>query len=181
MTVILFLIILGLLVFVHELGHFISAKKAGIRVDEFAIGFPPKVIGKRIGETEYSLNLIPFGGYVKIFGEDGDEDADSRGFRTRINADAKMESPFPPAGGNGASNIPPESEFGAPFVKGESAMADETEDFTRRFTSKPRYIQGIVLVSGVLGNIVFAWLLLSINFMAGVPSAAQGRLSSFSP
>ena len=95
MTIILFLIILGLLVFVHEFGHFISAKWAGIRVDEFAIGFPPRVFGKRVGETEYNINLIPFGGYVKIFGEDGDENADSRGFKARINADSAAASPLP--------------------------------------------------------------------------------------
>ena len=93
MTLVLFLIILGALIFVHELGHFISAKKAGIRVDEFALGFPPRVLGKKIGETEYNLNLIPFGGYVKIFGEDGDEDADKRGLGTQISADKKDASP----------------------------------------------------------------------------------------
>ncbi len=75
MTVILFLLILAVLIFVHELGHFISAKLFGIRVDEFAIGFPPKVFGWKIGETQYSLNTIPFGGYVKIFGEDPDDES----------------------------------------------------------------------------------------------------------
>lgn len=70
MSVILFIVILGVLVFVHELGHFLVAKKFGIRVDEFALGFPPRLFSVKKGETEYSLNLIPFGGYVKIFGED---------------------------------------------------------------------------------------------------------------
>ncbi len=75
MTVILFLLVLAVLVFVHELGHFILAKKSGVRVDEFAIGFPPKIFSWQRGETKYSLNLIPFGGYVKIFGENPDEDS----------------------------------------------------------------------------------------------------------
>jgi regulator of sigma E protease len=75
MTVILFLVVLAILVFVHELGHFTAAKIFGIRVDEFAIGFPPKIFGWRKGETEYKLNLIPLGGYVKIFGEDPNEDS----------------------------------------------------------------------------------------------------------
>ena len=70
MTFVLFLIILGVLVFVHELGHFIVAKRSGMRVDEFGLGFPPKLLSRKYGETEYSLNLIPFGGFVKIFGED---------------------------------------------------------------------------------------------------------------
>jgi regulator of sigma E protease len=75
MTVILFIIILAALVFVHELGHFVTAKLFGIRVDEFAIGFQPRVFGWKRGETQYSLNLIPLGGYVKIFGEDPDDES----------------------------------------------------------------------------------------------------------
>jgi len=75
MSIILFLVILAILVFVHELGHFLVAKKSGIRVDEFAIGFPPKIFSWVKGETKYVLNLIPFGGYVKIFGENPDEES----------------------------------------------------------------------------------------------------------
>ncbi|MFH1454978.1 MAG: site-2 protease family protein [bacterium] len=75
MTVVLFLLILAALVFVHELGHFVTAKFFGIRVDEFAIGFPPKIFGWKKGETQYNLNLIPLGGYVKIFGEDPDDES----------------------------------------------------------------------------------------------------------
>ncbi len=75
MSVIIFLIILGLLIFVHELGHFLVAKWAKIRVDEFAIGFPPKIVSYTKNGTRYALNLIPFGGYVKIFGENPDEES----------------------------------------------------------------------------------------------------------
>jgi regulator of sigma E protease len=57
----------------HEFGHFIVAKLNNIRVDEFSFGFPPKIYGKKIGETTYNLNAIPFGGYVKIYGESIDE------------------------------------------------------------------------------------------------------------
>lgn len=64
---------LTFLVFIHELGHFLMAKKAGIRVDEFAIGFPPRLWKKKKGETTYSFNLIPLGGYVKLFGEDASD------------------------------------------------------------------------------------------------------------
>jgi regulator of sigma E protease len=62
------------LVLVHEAGHFFTAKKFGIRVDEFGFGFPPKIFGKKYGETEYSLNLLPIGGFVKIFGENPDDE-----------------------------------------------------------------------------------------------------------
>ncbi len=72
MNAIFFLLILTLLVLVHELGHFLIAKKNGVRVDEFGIGFPPKIFGKKIGETLYSINLLPFGGFVKIFGENAE-------------------------------------------------------------------------------------------------------------
>jgi regulator of sigma E protease len=74
MNIIIFLTILLVLVLVHEWGHFFSAKKFGIRVDEFGFGFPPKLFSFKKGETEYSFNLIPFGGFVKIFGENPDEE-----------------------------------------------------------------------------------------------------------
>lgn len=75
MSVIIFILILGILIFVHELGHFLVAKKSGIRVDEFAVGFPPRIFSWVKGGTRYALNLIPFGGYVKIFGENPDEES----------------------------------------------------------------------------------------------------------
>ena len=62
-------IVLGVLVFVHELGHFLVAKLFGVRVDAFSLGFPPKVLHKQIGDTDYRLSVIPLGGYVKLFGE----------------------------------------------------------------------------------------------------------------
>lgn len=75
MNILIFLIILLVLVISHEFGHFFVAKKSGIRVDEFSFGFPPKLFGKKVGETSYNFNLLPFGGYVKIFGENPDEDS----------------------------------------------------------------------------------------------------------
>lgn len=75
MSFILFLFILAALIFVHELGHFAVAKFFKIRVDEFALGFPPTLIRKRYGETVYKLNIIPFGGYVSIFGENPDNES----------------------------------------------------------------------------------------------------------
>jgi regulator of sigma E protease len=69
-TLLVFILILSLLVLIHEWGHFYAAKKNGIRVDEFGFGIPPRIYGKKIGETLYSLNLLPFGGFVKLAGED---------------------------------------------------------------------------------------------------------------
>lgn len=89
-TILLFVIVLGLLVFIHELGHFLAAKKSGMQVEEFGFGFPPRLLGfqKKSGKwhviksnrhtdpefTTYSINLIPLGGFVRITGENGEED-----------------------------------------------------------------------------------------------------------
>lgn len=75
MNIIIFIVILLVLVVSHEFGHFIVAKKFGIRVDEFSFGFPPKLFGKKFGETTYNFNALPLGGYVKIFGENPDEES----------------------------------------------------------------------------------------------------------
>src|SRR3990167_11365216 len=69
-TVIIFFAILVLLVLIHEFGHFIAAKKNGVFVEEFGFGFPPRLFGKKIGETLYSFNALPIGGFVKLYGED---------------------------------------------------------------------------------------------------------------
>lgn len=87
-TILVFIIVLGLLVFVHELGHFMMAKKAGVRVDEFAFGFRPKIWSKKIGETTYAINAIPLGGYVRLFGEQegesGPRSFKQKSIRTRL-------------------------------------------------------------------------------------------------
>lgn len=67
---IVLIITLSIIVMIHELGHFVAAKKLGVRVEEFGVGIPPRLFGKRIGETIYSVNLLPFGGFVKLKGED---------------------------------------------------------------------------------------------------------------
>lgn len=69
-TAIWFIFIIGLVIFIHEFGHFISAKLAGVKVEEFAFGFGKKVYGKRIGETLYKINLLPVGGYVRLLGQE---------------------------------------------------------------------------------------------------------------
>lgn len=71
MAVIVALITLSVLVVAHELGHFLSARMAGMRVEEFGFGLPPRIWGRKRGETLYSLNALPFGGFVKIQGESG--------------------------------------------------------------------------------------------------------------
>ena len=125
MTIIIFIIVLAVLILVHEFGHFIIAKLSGIRVDEFALGFPPKAFSwkPKSSETTYSVNWIPFGGFVKIFGEDGE--------------DAPADSP----------------------------------DASRSFVHKPKIVQIAVLAAGVVFNIIFAWLLIALGFMVGIPGS----------
>lgn len=70
MSIVVFILILAILVLVHEFGHFIAAKKNGVRVEEFGFGFPPRLFGIKKGETLYSINAIPIGGFVKLYGEE---------------------------------------------------------------------------------------------------------------
>lgn len=69
-SIIIFILTLLVLVIIHELGHYLAAKKFGIKVEEFGFGIPPRIIGKKIGETIYSLNALPLGGFVRLLGED---------------------------------------------------------------------------------------------------------------
>lgn len=114
LTLIVFLIILGLLVIVHEFGHFVVAKKTGVKVLEFAIGFPPRLFAKKRGETTYSINAVPLGGYVKMLGE-LEHSADKRAFENQ----------------------------------------------------KPG-VRFWISISGVIMNLILAWVLLTIGFAVGM-------------
>jgi regulator of sigma E protease len=123
MSILLFIVILLALILVHELGHFAVAKLFSIRVDEFGVGFPPRLFGIRRGETDYTVNALPFGGFVRIYGED------------------------------------------------DSEASDPGADRDRSMAHKPRYAQVLVLAAGVFMNIVAAWLILSVGYVAGLPAA----------
>lgn len=73
LSILAFIFVLGVMIFVHELGHFLTAKWIGVKVEVFSLGFPPKLIGKTWGDTEYRIGLIPLGGYVKMAGENPGE------------------------------------------------------------------------------------------------------------
>ncbi len=78
LTLVAFVLILSILIFVHEFGHFIVAKKTGIKVEEFGFGYPPRIWGKKIGEAIYSINALPVGGFVKLLGEELGEEIDEK-------------------------------------------------------------------------------------------------------
>lgn len=73
MTILIFIFTLTILVLFHEFGHYLMAKKMGVKVEEFGVGLPPRLIGIKIGETLYSINLLPLGGFVKLYGEEDHE------------------------------------------------------------------------------------------------------------
>lgn len=87
MSILIFILVIVVLIVVHEFGHFIAAKLSGMRVDEFGIGYPPKALTlAKVGETSYTLNWLPFGGFVKIRGEDGlkpEDGPDPRAFSAK--------------------------------------------------------------------------------------------------
>ncbi len=118
MYIVVFIIILAVLVLIHELGHFLAAKKSGILVEEFGFGFPPRVWGFKKGETLYSINLLPIGGFVKLFGEEYHEGALDK----------------------------------------------------RAFVSKTPAQKAFVIIAGVIGNFLLAWVLISYLFTQGVPT-----------
>lgn len=128
MSILIFLLTLSVLVFVHEFGHFLAAKKSGVKVEEFGFGLPPRLWGWRFGETLYSLNLLPIGGFVKLKGEEGP----SR--RDRDEADEVLG-------------------FG------------EKDSFATAGILKRIVIVG----SGVLGNLLLAYLIFYFLFLVGYP------------
>jgi regulator of sigma E protease len=69
-TIIVFILVLGLLIFVHELGHYVAARLTGVKVEEFGMGYPPRLFAVKRGETEYSINILPLGGFCKLLGEE---------------------------------------------------------------------------------------------------------------
>ena len=80
MEILIFILVIVALIVVHEFGHFVAAKLSGMRVDEFGLGYPPRAATiATVGETRYTLNWIPFGGFVKIYGEDGLENEQQAG------------------------------------------------------------------------------------------------------
>jgi len=85
MDIVLIIVGLSVLILVHEIGHFASAKFFGIGVEEFGIGFPPRIFGKKYKGTTYSVNALPFGGFVKIVGEDGEDKEDKESKKDSLN------------------------------------------------------------------------------------------------
>jgi regulator of sigma E protease len=145
MTVIYAIIVLGILIFVHELGHFLLAKLMGVGVEKFSLGFGPKLIGKKFGETEYLLSAFPLGGYVKMFGEGGFIEG---GESHQIEGETAGEDSAP-----------------------ESAPHELTDEQKgRSFAHKPVSARIAIVMAGPVFNLLFAWLIFIVLCMTGVPT-----------
>ncbi|KKR16639.1 MAG: RIP metalloprotease RseP [Candidatus Levybacteria bacterium RIFOXYA1_FULL_41_10] len=146
-TILAFFLILSILVLVHELGHFFVAKMFNIKVEEFGFGFPPRVWSKKIGETLYSFNLLPIGGFVKLYGED--------------------------EAGGGKLSLPVESSKYKVSSKKEilnTKYLIQNTDLDRAFFAKPIWQRILVVVAGVFMNFLLAVTLISFLFASyGAP------------
>lgn len=149
MTVVYAIIVLGVLIFVHELGHFLLAKLLGVSVEKFSLGFGPKLLGKKIGETEYLISAFPLGGYVKMFGEGG-------------------------AIEGGDTPLPAEAEMGSPDAGAVEAPRELTdEEKARSFAHKPPLARIAIVMAGPVFNLLFAWLIFIVLCMLGVPTVTS--------
>ncbi len=126
MTVILFLAVLVVLVIVHEFGHFSVAKLFGMRVDEFGVGFPPRIGAVRRGETDYTLNLLPFGGFVRIFGEDPAEEVGGPDAARSFARGSKIAQASVLVAGVAANILFAWAAFSVGFVVGMPTAASDT-------------------------------------------------------
>jgi len=150
MMVIYAIIVLGILIFVHEFGHFIIAKLFNVRVEKFSLGFGPKLFGMQIGETEYLLSAFPLGGYVKMFGEGGVIEGSS----AQPTEDTETEKVY-------------DEESGEPL----DAVPELTEaEKERSFAHKPPLARIAIVMAGPLFNLGFAWLIFILLCMLGVPT-----------
>src|SRR5579883_1466064 len=135
-SIVPFIAILVLLVVAHELGHFLTAKLAKVKVLEFGLGFPPKLWGKKVGETEYTVNMLPLGGFVRMLGETDADEAD-------------------PSEHGGAL---------APMMDTRAARKSGAIN-PRTLAAKPYWVRIVVLSAGVIINALLPIGLFSVDYM----------------
>ena len=152
-------IALGVLVFVHELGHFLFARLFKMRVDAFSIGFPPNILKKQVGETEYRLGAIPLGGYVKIAGM----------------LDESLEVPYELEPVLDDAGRPVLGDDGEPLYTEKldargKPIPMESEPQPDEYRSKPVWQRVLVISGGVIFNFIFAWLIFAgLKMVYGQP------------
>jgi len=154
LSIVAIIIFLSVFVLIHELGHFLLAKKFGLLVEEFGFGLPPRVWGKKIGETIYSINALPFGGFVKIYGE---------------NADLRGEEEISIIETEKISVSDEQIKISEEVVIKEIVVPGDK----RNFQSLPISKRAAIIVAGVLMNFLLGWLLISIIFSIGISQAVM--------
>lgn len=157
-----FVVTLGLVILIHELGHFLVCKWTGIYVKTFSIGFGPKLLRWRFGETEYALSAVPFGGYVKMAGEGVMEEIQDAG------TGEQYHYPIGTAEGNELA-----------------AARDDAIPEHRHFRSRPAWQRLAVVVAGPLANLLLAFVIFSGSVLDSgllvVPTTAVGHVRAESP
>jgi len=142
-TILAFVLTLGIVIIIHELGHFLVCKWTGIYVKTFSIGFGPKLLRKRYGETEYALSVVPFGGYVKMAGEGVLEDVQD----TATGQDAL----YP---------------IGTEEGDREAALRDDPIPADRHFRNHPTWQRLAVILGGPFANLLLAFVIYTANVLA---------------
>lgn len=178
MSFLYFLLLLGALVFFHELGHFIVAKLSDVKVDAFSIGFGPALLKKRWGETEYRISIIPLGGYVKMLGEDPEMDALQSDYsKKKDKKGEEKKGEEKPAEGKEEQAKPVESESEAfsPIERMEKEAAQEEEgsrrfapghpDWGRALNQKPLWKRTLIVVAGPVFNLILPFFLFFFMFL----------------
>lgn len=171
-TVIATIFVFGLLILFHELGHFITAKSVGMRVDEFAIGFGPKLVSRKVGETIYSIRIIPLGGFNKIAGMDPDEEQDERSFSAKP-IWARM---LVIIAGSAMNFVLPVILLFIVFVSAGIDTPSDQPIIGTVFPEKPAAIAGLMAgdrVTAVNGNTIDSWR----QFVAAIQSNAGKELT----
>lgn len=166
-TIVTFIILLSVLVLVHEFGHFLVAKRTGVRVEEFGIGFPPRLTGVRVGETIYSINLLPIGGFVRLTGEEEEP------------SEASLPQPETPTKKVVIEEKYLEAELNGKKIVAETAEIEVLESTSRKsllqadpksFANKTNFVKAGILTGGVLMNFLLGVALFGIVFsFLGVP------------
>lgn len=195
-TVLAFIVVFGTLVFFHELGHFLFAKKAGIMVREFAIGFGPKIVGITKGETLYTVRLLPLGGYVRMAGEDFDTVELQPGYRVGlyIGSSGEVEKLYLNQNTSNPDVLFLETEKSdldkELFIEGYSddgefvrypiarnaVIIEKGQEiliapYDRQFESKPLMSRALTIFAGPLFNFILSFFIfLTIGLLQGVPT-----------
>jgi regulator of sigma E protease len=171
-------LVLGVMILVHEWGHFIAARLFKVRVDVFSIGFGPRLFGWKSGDTDYRISIIPLGGYVRMAGQDPTEiDSPSRWSATRAAAEAEAPGKVADAIQTASEvatgeRLSPEMEAAAKsgYLRGNEQLGKFGTGAPDELMSKPRWQRAVISAAGPVVNLVFPILLLTVYFVAiGIP------------